>query len=84
MREMVPSSQRRHRLHGHEVPAVMTAVCLRLQQLVEERSDLEEATILFRILFRFTEHRPGAPDYPEPSWEVFESLLNGTIMEERR
>jgi hypothetical protein len=35
----------------------MTAVRLRLQQLVEERSDLEEATILFRILFRFTERR---------------------------
>jgi hypothetical protein len=74
-------SQRRHRLHGHEVPAVMTAVRLRLQALVDDRADFDEASILFRVLFRFTVHRSGAPDYPEPSWEAFSAFLNGTITE---
>jgi hypothetical protein len=77
---MVPlGSERRHRLQPEEVPAVMTAVRLRLQELCVDRGELEEAWALFRVLFRFVEHRSGVPAYPPPSWETFSSLANGTI-----
>jgi hypothetical protein len=82
---MVPLfSQRRHRLHPVEVPAVMTAVRLRLQQLVKERSNFDEAIVLFRVLTRFEVHRSGRPNYVEPlTWEIIRGYLkNGTILGE--
>jgi hypothetical protein len=78
---MVPlGSERRHRLQPEEVPAVMRAVQLRLQELCVDHVDVEEAWALFRVLFRFVEHRPGVPAYPPLSWETFSGLANGTIV----
>ncbi len=75
-------SERRHRLQPEEVPAVMTAVRLRLRELCVDRGDLGEAGALFRVLFRFVEHRPGTPAYPPPSWEAFSRLANGSTVDQ--
>lgn len=34
-----------------------------------------ETSILFRVLWRFKEHRTGPPNYPEIDAESIESLL---------
>lgn len=62
----ISSSERRHRLHGEEVPEVIEGLKLRLRQHLETTEDLPGATIAFRALYRLIEHKQGRPDYPEP------------------
>ena len=58
---MVPLSERRHRLYGHEIPEVNKGLRLRLLQLLENREDEGSAEIAFRTLFRLTRYEPGRP-----------------------
>lgn len=74
---MVLFSERRHRLHGHELDPVLKAVRNELIRLLEDRKDLFEATILFKVLFRFEENKQGRPIYPEPiTWTLIEKRLD--------
>jgi hypothetical protein len=66
---MVPLSERRHRLYRHEIPEVIEGLRLRLENLVEERVDRENAEIAFRTLYRLLDGSPGRPKYPEFSWD---------------
>ena len=74
---MVPlSSERRHRLHGEEVPEVIEGLKLRLRQHLETTEDLPGATVAFRALYRLIEHKQGRPDYPEPvTWGFIEDYV---------
>lgn len=73
-------SERRHRLHGFEVPEVIKALRLLLLEYVEEREDLGQAEIAFRPYFRLTTHKPGRPSYPDNiTWQAIEEYVNGTI-----
>ena len=68
---------RRHRLNGPEVAPVMRAVLLRLEDLVEERSDLEEAEILYRVHYRMTRNRTGRPHYGYAiTWEKIRKWIH--------
>jgi len=77
---IISSSERRHRLHGEEVPEVIEGLRLHLQAHLEERQDLPRAAVAFRAFYRLVTHQVGRPDYPEPvTWALIESWLNGTI-----
>jgi len=80
---MVPfDPERRHRLHGEEVPEVIEGLRLRLRAHLETKEDLPGARIAFRALYRLMEHRAGRPDYPEPvTWGLIEDYVG--ILEER-
>jgi hypothetical protein len=74
------SSERRHRIHGEEVPEVIEGLRLRLRQHLKTRGDLLGATVAFMVLYRLVTHQAGRPDYPEPvTWSLIESWINGTI-----
>ena len=76
---MVPleGSERRHRLHGFEVPEVIEGLRLRLWYHLESRTNLLAATVAFRAYYRLIEHRAGRPDYPEPvTWETINDYVN--------
>ena len=74
--DMVHFSDRRHRLNAEEVGPVMRAVHHRLEELIQDRGDLEEAEALFMALWRFHENRVGRPSYPEPiGWQLIEDHL---------
>lgn len=83
---MVPlgGSERRHRLHGEEVPEAVEGLCLRLQQHLKTRDDLYGATVAFRAYFRLSTYCRGRPSYPNPvTWNLIDSYVNGTVsMEE--
>lgn len=73
---MVHFSNRRNRLHGHELAPVLRAVRSELHRLMEERANLPEAQALFMVLWRFHENRVGRPSYPEPiGWQLIEDHL---------
>lgn len=73
---MVHFSDRRNRLHGHELAPVLRAVRSELHRLMEERANLPEAQALFMVLWRFHENRVGRPSYPEPiGWQLIEDQL---------
>jgi len=77
---IISSSERRHRLHGEEVPEVIQGLRLRLQAHLEERRDPYGAAVAFRAFYRLVTHQAGRPDYPEPvTWGLIERWLNGTI-----
>jgi len=81
---MVPleGSERRHRIHGEEVPEVIEGLRLRLRSHLEARGDLHGAAVAFRALYRLVTHQVGRPDYPEPvTWSLIKSWINGTITE---
>jgi hypothetical protein len=69
-------SEKRHRLHPHEIPEVIQGLILRLEKLAKERNEEEKAIITFRALNRlmFTEIR-GRPKYPEFSWQSAETFV---------
>jgi hypothetical protein len=69
-------SEKRHRLHPHEIPEVIQGLILRLEKLTKERNYEEKAIIAFRTLNRlmFTEIR-GRPKYPEFSWDTAETFV---------
>ena len=69
-------SDRRHRLNSPEVPSVMRAVFTRLQQLVEERSNFDEAKILYGVLKRMDRNRVGRPHSERVTWETIEKWTN--------
>jgi len=73
---MVPLSEKRHRLHPHEIPEVIQGLILRLEKLVEERKDEENAKIVFRTLNRlmFAE-KGGRPRYPEFTWSSAQTFI---------
>ena len=74
------SGERRHRIHGEEVPVVIEGLRLRLRQHLETRGDLHGATVAFMVLYRLVTHQAGRPDYPEPvTWSLIEEWVNGTI-----
>lgn len=74
---MVPLSQRRHRLHGEEIPEVLRGLELRLREHLETESDLLGATIAFQAFYRLLEHRSGRPKYPEPvTWNVIAEWIH--------
>lgn len=74
------SSERRHRIHGEEVPEVIEGLRLRLRRHLKTRGDLLGATVAFMVLYRLVTHQAGRPDYPEPvTWSIIESWINGTI-----
>lgn len=74
------SSERRHRLHGDEVPEAIEGLRLRLLQHLETRDDIYGATVSFRAYYRLSTHCQGRLRYPQPiTWNLIESYLNGTI-----
>ncbi len=72
---MVPLSERRHRLHRHELPEVVEGLRLRLWELLEKRGEPERAEIAFRTLYRLKETSVGRPKYPEFSWTFLSYYL---------
>jgi len=79
---MVPLSERRHRIHEHEVPEVVKGLVLRLRQLIEERWERESANTAFRALYRLTNPEPGRPNYPEFTWEGVRIYLERYLSED--
>ena len=76
---MTYSFERRHRLHGFEVPEVLEGLRLRLREHLERREDKLQAEIAFRAYFRLSQHRSGRPKYPRPlTWQVMEEYVNDT------
>jgi hypothetical protein len=74
--DIVHFSDRRHRLHGHELAPILRAVRSELSRLLEERADLPEAQVLFMVLWRFHENRVGRPTYPEAiDWGLIGTYL---------
>ena len=81
------TGERRHRIHGVELPPVKEAVRQDLHRRVRESDDLEAASILFRVLWRFEHPQTGAPNYPNhSSWESLNRAIqpdgppNGAII----
>jgi hypothetical protein len=71
-----PLSEKRHRLHPHEIPEVIKGLILRLEKLTKERSDEEKARTTFLILNRLKfAGNKGRPKYPEFSWHNAEIFL---------
>jgi len=77
---------RRMRLAAEECEYVMPLIRVRLEELYEARLDLDEAALLFRVIWRYINHNPGRPVYPEPfTWSYLGSYLNenGPLLEEK-
>ena len=72
---MVPLSEKRHRLYPHEISEVTQGLFLRLEKLLEEKTDEEKAKITFRTLFRLLFVEKGRPRYPEFSWNRAEAFI---------
>jgi hypothetical protein len=72
---MVPLSDKRHRLHGHEIPEAIEGLRLRLEKLVEAREDPERAEITYRALHRLMHKGPGRPKYPQFDWRYLDHFL---------
>ena len=81
---MVPlNSERRHRLHGDEVPEVIEGLRLRLRRHLRTREDLLGATVAFRAYYRLTKYPRGRPNYPNPvTWDLIESNIGTVLAEE--
>jgi len=62
-------SERRHRLHDHEIPEVLAGLKLLLEEH-KKNGDIERAEIAFRAVFRLTNETPGRPNYPTFSWDI--------------
>jgi len=79
---MVLFSDRRHRIHADEVPAVKELVEAKLVDLLGERLDLSTAQMFFRLLYRFENYARGRPTYPDPiTWDVVAALLEAGMRE---
>jgi hypothetical protein len=57
-------SERRHRLYSREIPEVIERLRLRLEGLLEKKTDLERAEIAFRTMYRLEGGIVGRPRYP--------------------
>lgn len=82
---MVPysSSERRHRIHGLELPHVKEAVHADLLRRLAERDDLLTTAILFRFWYRIETHCTNKPKYPpHETWREMEAHMGyGTEMQ---
>lgn len=74
--------RRRHKYSGLELAPVMDLATQRLQILVADRSDFDEALGLFKVLWRFQTNKVGRPSYPIrddtpicESWDIMRSFL---------
>ncbi len=77
---MAPLAERRHRLHGDEVPEAIEGLRLRLLQHLKTRENLYEARVAFRAFYRLSTYCRGRPSYPNPvTWDLIDSYLNGTV-----
>jgi hypothetical protein len=72
---MVPLSERRHRLYESEIPEVIRGLRIRLEHLLDVKSEPEKAKIAFHVLYRLIIKEKGRPKYPKFSWEVLERFL---------
>jgi hypothetical protein len=68
-------SERRHRLYSREIPEVIERLRLRLEGLLEKKTDLERAEIAFRTMYRLGGGIVGRPRYPEFSWALLRDYL---------
>ena len=80
---MVPYSERRHRIHGIELPPVKEVVHTDLLRRLRDREDLLTTAILFRFWYRIQTHCTNKPSYPDhDTWEALESCMGyGTQMQ---
>lgn len=77
------SKRRRYSLRTDEFGPNFRSVKHSLADLLETRSNFPEAEILFKILWRFENSRPGRPKYPdEISWQLIHEYINGPFSEE--
>lgn len=77
MDPLASGSERRHRLHGVEIPEVLRGLELRLREHLETENDLLGAEIAFRAFYRLLEHRVGRPNYPEPvTWNIIAEWIH--------
>jgi hypothetical protein len=60
---LVPLMGKRHCLYSNEIPEVVKGVKLRLEKLLEERVDMENAQVAFRAFYRLQDGKPGRPKY---------------------
>ena len=72
---MVPLSEKRHRLHSHEIPEVLEGLRLRLEVLLEKRKEPGRAEVAFRAMYRLEGWSVGRPKYPDFSWDTLEVYL---------
>jgi hypothetical protein len=80
---MTSYSERRHRLHGDEVPEAIEGLRLRLLQHLKTRENLYAARVAFRAFYRLSTYCRGRPSYPNPvTWDLIDSYLNGTVSRE--
>ena len=49
---VIPLSEIRHRLYSHEIPEIIEGLRLRLEGLLEKKTDLERAENAFRTMYR--------------------------------
>jgi hypothetical protein len=66
---------RRHRISETEVLPLMRAAVTKLQKLVEENILDRDVEPLFKILWRFKEHRTGPPSYPDINKDTINELF---------
>ena len=79
------SSRRKHGLYPHEFGPIYRAVKHTLRTLLETRDNFLEAEILFKVLWRFENCRPGRPYYPEEiSWQLIDEHINGALIDPER
>jgi hypothetical protein len=69
-------SEKRHRLHSHEIPEIVEGLRLRLRELLEKREEPERAEIAFRTMIRMEWEFAGRPKYPEFSWANLQKYLD--------
>lgn len=63
---MVPLSQRRHRIHVHELGDVKRALHQYLRDYIEHDSPIMDLEACFQCYFRLINYKPqGRPQYPE-------------------
>lgn len=75
---MVHSRRRRHGLYPYAFGPVFRLVKKGLADLLETRSNFPEAEILFKVLWRFENNRPGRPQYPKNiTWQLIHEYING-------
>ena len=68
---------RRHRIFQNEITHVIKALHRYLaSKNTEQDTNITETAALFKVLWRFKEHRTGPPCYPEIDTTSIEGLLS--------
>jgi len=77
---MEPLTERRHRIHGGEVPLVMECISNMLAKQLDTKERIYDAIVLYRVLFRFIRHSEGRPPYPEEiTWDTIKELVEEAV-----